>query len=85
VVVKEDLEAHLDNLGALPNTQHEFRQGCSCTTALATVHARWMAAGREKKVVGILAFDLTAAFDTVAKDQLLPKLAKLSIAGTALR
>jgi hypothetical protein len=25
VVVKEDLEAHLDNLGALPNTQHGFR------------------------------------------------------------
>jgi retron-type reverse transcriptase len=85
VVVKEDLEAHLDNLGALPNTQHGFRQGRSCTTALATAHARWTAAGREKKVVGILAFDLTAAFDSLAKDQLLPKLAKLGVAGNALR
>jgi hypothetical protein len=56
-----------------------------CTTALATAHARWTAAGTEKKVVGILAFDLTAAFDTVAKDQLLPKLAELGIAGNALR
>jgi hypothetical protein len=35
--------------------------------------------------VGILAFDLSAAFDTVAKDQLLPKLAKLGTAGNALR
>jgi hypothetical protein len=85
VVVKEDLEAHLDNLGSLPNTQHRFCRGRSCTTALATAHARWMAAGREKKVVGILAFDLSAAFDTVAKDQLLPKLAKLGTAGNALR
>lgn len=36
-------------------------------------------------MVGILAFDLTAAFDTVDKELLLPKLAALGIVGTALK
>jgi hypothetical protein len=82
-VVKEDLEGHLDSLGALPNTQHGFWQGPSCTTALAAAHTRWSDAG--KKVIGILAFDLTAAFVTIAEEQLVPKLAKLCITGNALR
>jgi hypothetical protein len=46
------------------------------------VHARWSVG--ENKVIGILAFDLTAGFDTVAKEQLLPKLAKLGITWNAL-
>jgi hypothetical protein len=82
-VVKEDLEGHLDSLGALPNTQHGFWQGPSCTTALAAAHTRWSDAG--KKVIGILAFDLLAAFVTIAEEQLVPKLAKLCITGNALR
>jgi hypothetical protein len=82
-IVKEDLELHLNNVGALPNTQHGFRQGRSCMTALAAAHACWMAGGN--KIVGILAFDLTAAFDTVAKAQLIPKLARLGISGRALK
>eukprot|EP00095_Tigriopus_kingsejongensis_P009125 snap_masked-scaffold595_size129005-processed-gene-0.7 protein:Tk09125 transcript:snap_masked-scaffold595_size129005-processed-gene-0.7-mRNA-1 annotation:"cystic fibrosis transmembrane conductance regulator" len=35
-------------------------------------------------VVGVLAFDLSSAFDTVDKAQLIPKLAALGIKGTAL-
>jgi hypothetical protein len=36
-------------------------------------------------VVGILAFDLSSAFDTVDKELLLPKLAAMGISGTALK
>jgi hypothetical protein len=83
-VVKEDLVEHLDNVGTLPNTQHGFCRGCSCTSALAAAHARWLEAGRSK-VVGILALDLTAVFDTIDKEQLLPKMRKIRITGMALK
>ena len=83
-VVKQDLELHLTKLDALPNSQFGFRKGRSCTGALATAHAKWIRGNQDGKVVGILAFDLSAAFDTVDKAQLLPKLEALGINGTAL-
>jgi hypothetical protein len=83
-VVKEDLESHLDSVGALPNMQHGFRRGRSCTRALSAAHARWSEAATKRQVIGILAFDLSAAFDTAARDQLLPKPAKVGVTGTAL-
>jgi hypothetical protein len=83
-VVKADLESHLTRVGALPNSQFGFRPGRSCTAALATAQAKWIQGSQEGNVVGILAFDLTAAFDTVDKAQLLPKLAALGITGSAL-
>jgi hypothetical protein len=82
-VVKEDLEAHLQRTDALPNTQYGFWKGRSCTTALAAANARWVAG--KSKVVEVLAFDLSAAFDTVAKDQLVPKMMKVGITGTPLK
>jgi hypothetical protein len=84
LVVKADLESHFAKVGALPNTQFGFRPGRSCTAALATAQAKWIQGSQEGNVVGILAFDLTAAFDTVDKAQLLPKLAALGIKGSAL-
>jgi hypothetical protein len=50
----------------------------------SAAHARWLEAGRSK-VVGILAFDLSAAFDTIDKEQLLPKMRKIGITGVALK
>eukprot|EP00095_Tigriopus_kingsejongensis_P008664 maker-scaffold72_size415059-snap-gene-0.9 protein:Tk08664 transcript:maker-scaffold72_size415059-snap-gene-0.9-mRNA-1 annotation:"rna-directed dna polymerase from mobile element jockey-like" len=43
--------------------------------------AQWLIGGN---VVGVLAFDLSSAFDTVYKAQLIPKLAALGIKGTFL-
>ncbi|QQP55504.1 Uncharacterized protein FKW44_008710, partial [Caligus rogercresseyi] len=70
---------------ALPNTQFGFRKSRSTTAALATAHAKWLEAEQRGKVVGVLGFDLSAAFDTVNQLQLLPKLEKLGIAGTQLK
>lgn len=83
-VVKEDLEAHLARVDALPNTQFGFRPGRSSTAAIATAHAKWIRACQEGKIVGVLGFDLSSAFDTVDGAQLLPKLEALGITGTAL-
>ncbi|QQP38982.1 Uncharacterized protein FKW44_019723, partial [Caligus rogercresseyi] len=83
-VVKTDFEIHLAKTEALPNTQFGFRRGRSTTTALATAHAKWLKAEQRGKVVGVLGFDLSAAFDTVDQLQLLPKLKKLGIEGMQL-
>jgi hypothetical protein len=83
VVVKEDLELHLSQNNGLPTTQYGFRKGRSCTTALASAHARWTEGLKAGQVVGVAAFDLTAAFDTVDKAQLVPKLTALGITGKA--
>jgi hypothetical protein len=61
MIVKEELEVHLVATSALPNSQHGFHGRRSCTTALATAHARQLGS----RVIGVMAFDLTAAFDTV--------------------
>ncbi|QQP56153.1 Uncharacterized protein FKW44_000725, partial [Caligus rogercresseyi] len=85
IIVKSDLEDHLAKTEALPNTQFGFRKGRSTTATLATAHAKWLEAEQRRKVVGVLGFDLSAAFDTVNQLQLLPKLGKLGIAGTQFK
>jgi hypothetical protein len=84
IVVRDDLEAFLASTGALPDTQYGFRPARSASMALATAEAAWQAAKESGKVVGIMAFDLTAAFDTVGKEQLLPRLQALGVRGREL-
>jgi hypothetical protein len=83
-VVKADLEKFLAANNILPASQFGFRRGRSCTMALGTAHAGWLKGVRAGKVVGVMAFDLSAAFDTVAAERLLPKLERIGIRGKAL-
>jgi hypothetical protein len=83
-LVKSDLEGFLTATDALPRSQHGFRSGRSCTTALGNAHSGWLGGVRTGKVVGVIAYDLSAAFDTVAADRLLPKLERIGVKGTAL-
>jgi hypothetical protein len=82
--VKADLEDHLARVNGLPGAQYGFRPKRSCTTELAHAHAGWLTYAERGQVVGIMAFDLSAAFDTVAAEQLLPKLQLLGVSGRAL-
>ena len=84
VIAKLDMESHLALNNALPNSQWGFRPNRSSTAALATAHAKWIQGSKEGNVVGVMAFDLSSAFDTVDKKQLLPKLQALGVGGTAL-
>jgi hypothetical protein len=56
-VAKEDLEAFMKANNVLPTSQHGFRKGRLCTTALATAHAAWVSA--KSKVVAVIGFDLS--------------------------
>jgi hypothetical protein len=82
--VKADLEGHLARVNGLPGAQYGFRPKRSCTSALAHAHVGWLTGAKRGQVVGIMAFDLSVAFDTVAAEQLLPKLQLLGVSGRAL-
>jgi hypothetical protein len=84
IVVRDDLEAFLASTGALPDTQYGFWPARLALMALATAEAAWQAAKESGKVVGVMAFDLTAAFDMVGKEQLLPRLQALGVRGKEL-
>jgi hypothetical protein len=81
VTVKSDLCAHLAKNDAIPTTQHGFRPGRSCATALGSSHAGWLQGLKAGKIVGLLGFDLSAAFDTLHPDTLLQKLEAVGITG----
>jgi hypothetical protein len=74
-VAKEDLEDFMKAINILPTLQHGFPKGRSCTTALATAQAAWVSA--KAKVVDVIGYDLRAAFDTVGREDLLPKMSAL--------
>jgi hypothetical protein len=60
-VAKEDLKAFMKANNILPTSQHGFRKGRSCTTALATAHAARVSAKAKGKVVAVVGFDLNAS------------------------
>jgi hypothetical protein len=53
-VAKEDLKAYLAANNILPTSQHGFRRGRSCMTALSTAHTAWVAAKAKGKVVAVV-------------------------------
>jgi hypothetical protein len=77
------LEAFMKANNILPTSQHGFRKGRSCTTALATAHTAWVSA--KAKVVAVIGFNLSAAFNTVGREDLLPKISAMGIGGKSLR
>jgi hypothetical protein len=83
-LVKGDLEGHLKRVNGLPGSQYGFRPKRSCTSALAHAQAGWLLVAAKGQVVGLMAFDLSAAFDTVVAEQLAPMLRALGITGREL-
>eukprot|EP00095_Tigriopus_kingsejongensis_P011445 maker-scaffold222_size251774-snap-gene-1.22 protein:Tk11445 transcript:maker-scaffold222_size251774-snap-gene-1.22-mRNA-1 annotation:"hypothetical protein BRAFLDRAFT_126051" len=73
-LVKIDLEKHLSATGALPDTQFGFLSKRSTSTTLAAAQAKCLHSVQDGNIVGVLVFDLLAAFDTLDSVQLLPKL-----------
>ena len=72
----------LDAKGVLPDSQFGFRPDMSVAMALACAQANWAAAKARGEVVGVMAFDLSAAFDTIDAGPLIDKLKSAGIGGT---
>ena len=85
VVVRDALYEWLDKRGVLPDSQFGFRPGRSVAMALACAQADWAAAKARGEVVGVLAFDLSAAFDTIDAELLIEKLKSAGVGGTPLK
>jgi hypothetical protein len=52
---------------------------------LATAHVAWVAAKAKGKVVAVVGLDLSAAFDTVGSEDLLPKMEAMGIRGKSIK
>jgi hypothetical protein len=83
--VKGNLEDHLKKVKGLPGSQYGFRPKRSCTSSLAHAQAGWLSGAAKGQVVGLMALDLSAAFDTVAAKQLAPTLQAIGVTGRELK
>ena len=68
----------------LPDSQYGFRPNRSTATGLTCSQADWVDAKYRGEFVAIVAYDLTAAFDTIALGPLLRKLESAGMVGTPL-
>ena len=84
VVVRDALMEWLDLRGVLPDSQFGFLPGRSVAMALACAQADWAAAKARGEVVGVMAFDLSAAFDTIDMEPLIEKLKSAGVWGRPL-
>ncbi len=67
----------------LPEGQYGFRQARSTTAAIADAHGQWSSIRASGKILGVMGFDLTSAFDTLDSTLLCNKLLDLGIRGQA--
>ena len=65
ITVKDALLEWLEKHNYLPESQTGFRPKRSVAMALSCAQADWVAAKSRNEAVVVLAFDLSAAFDTV--------------------
>ena len=65
-IVKDSLLEWLEQHNILPESQFGFSPGRSVAMALTCAQADWAAAKNRDKAVSILAYNLSAAFDTIA-------------------
>ncbi len=76
-VVMRQLNKYVDS--KMPNCQFGFRPRRSTTAAIVAAHGAWSSARSGGDVVGIAAYDLSAAFDTLDHARVLDKLRMMGV------
>ncbi len=76
-VVLRQLNKYVDS--KMPNCQFGFRPRRSTTAAIVAAHGAWSSARSGGDVVGIAAYDLSAAFDTLDHARVLDKLRMMGV------
>ena len=69
----------------MPDSQYGFLPGRSVTMGLICSQTDWVSAKSKGNFVGVLAFDLSAAFDTINSTKLIKKLQKGGVKGRPLQ
>jgi hypothetical protein len=64
-VVRDALLSWFKQTNFLPEAQYGFQPGKSVAMALTVAQTDWINAKASNELVGIMAFDLSAAFDTL--------------------
>jgi hypothetical protein len=78
MVVLDQIFRHCEQEGIIPTHQHGFQKGKSTTTANISMFDTWQRDLEGEKIVGVLMFDLSAAFDLLDHGILLRKLTSLN-------
>ena len=73
-IIHEQISNYFTINNLFHQNQHGYLKNRSCMTALLTIYDKWVRSINDKKLVGVLCMDLTAAFDLVSKDTLVEKL-----------
>ena len=84
-VVRDALLSWFKLMNFLPESQYGFRPGRSVAMALTVAQTDWINAKARNELVGIMAFDLSAAFDVLEHSLLLRKLESANIKGIPLK
>ena len=80
-IIRKQVLTFLSHRGCLNNTQHGFRNGRSCLSALLDVYDNIMHMINNKSTVDMIYLDFSKAFDKVDHGILLHKLRDLGITG----
>ena len=80
-IIRKQVLTFLSHRGYLNNTQHGFRSGRSCLSALLDVYDNMMHMINNKSTVDMIYLDFSKAFDKVDHGILLHKLKDLGITG----
>ena len=83
-VILEQLNVHLEKVGALPDNQSAYRQFYSTETTICSVVSDLLFMMDEGKCGILVLLDLSAAFDTVVHNLLIEDLKMIGIDGDAL-
>ena len=75
----------MSTLVLLPESQYGFLPGKSVAMALTVAQNDWIEAKTKNEIVGVMAFDLSSAFDTLSHTTLLSKLKSAGISGVPLK
>lgn len=84
-VVRNSLLDWLEQHNLLPEAQSGFRPKRSVAMSLACSQADWVAAKNRGEAVAVIAYDLSAAFDTIGLGPLTQQLKSFGIVGTPLK
>ena len=64
-IISEQITTHMESNNFLPNSQHGFRGKRSTMMALSEKQHDWTENAENKKITGLLFWDMSAAFDTL--------------------